>query len=145
MNGITFPIGNDSFRDIRRQQNYYVDKTMFISDFIKLNIKVSLITRPRRFGKSLNMTMLREFFDITKDSHDIFNNLAIMESEYRDLMNSRPVVFLTFKNCRGSNVENLRLDLIRALQGEYKKYADIVGINNTYESTYAELWIRRIL
>ena len=62
------PIGNDSFRIVRERDFYYVDKSLLIKDFIESRDTVALVTRPRRFGKSLNMTMLREFFDITKDS-----------------------------------------------------------------------------
>ena len=65
------PIGNDEFREIREQGYYYVDKSLLIRDFLETGDKVSLITRPRRFGKTLNMTMLREFFDIAGDSREL--------------------------------------------------------------------------
>lgn len=74
--------------------------------FEDMNDKVALVARPRRFGKTLNMTMLREFFDITKDSRDIFDGLAIMDTEYADQINSRPVIYFTFKNCKGATIEN---------------------------------------
>ena len=94
------PIGTDEFRKIQEEDRYYVDKTMIVQDFIRNSVDVSLITRPRRFGKTLNMTMLREFFDITIDSKDIFTGLAIMDTEYGDLINSRPVIYLSFKDCK---------------------------------------------
>ena len=134
MKKITFPIGIDNFREMRIRQDYYVDKSLFIRDFIEFNNKVSLITRPRRFGKTLNMTMLKEFFDITKDSGEIFKGLLIMDTPYARGMNTRPVVFLTFKNCRGDTVDRLRLSIIRALLSEYMKYVKIIGDNDTYES-----------
>ena len=59
------PIGIDSFREIREIDKYYIDKTLFIRDFIQTEDKVSLITRPRRFGKTLNLTMLRDFLKIS--------------------------------------------------------------------------------
>ncbi len=87
------PIGNDNFAEIRELGQYFVDKSLFIRDFLKWEDKVALITRPRRFGKSLNMTMLREFLDITKDSRVLFDGLKIMDTEYADQINSRPVVY----------------------------------------------------
>ena len=59
------PIGNDDFTEIRENCFYYVDKTLMIRDFLRMKDKVALIARPRRFGKTLNMTMIRDFFDIT--------------------------------------------------------------------------------
>ncbi|MCL1982045.1 MAG: AAA family ATPase, partial [Clostridiales bacterium] len=70
------PIGIDSFRKIRETDRYYVDKTLVIQDFIEFGDEVALVTRPRRFGKTLNMTTIREFFDITADSKAIFEGLA---------------------------------------------------------------------
>jgi len=58
----SLPLGQDDFREIREQGKYYVDKSLMIKDFIEYENKVALITRPRRFGKTLNMTMLRDFF-----------------------------------------------------------------------------------
>ena len=101
------PIGIDSFREIREKNKYYVDKTLMIRDFIQLNEKVSLITRPRRFGKTLNMTMLRDFFDITTDSRAIFEGLTIMETEYAAQINSRPVIYCTLKDCIAYTPESL--------------------------------------
>lgn len=73
----TLPIGNDDFRKLRENNAYYVDKSLMIKDFIEMQDEVALIARPRRFGKTLNMTMLREFFDITKDSREIFEGRII--------------------------------------------------------------------
>ena len=93
------PIGNDDFAEVRRQNLYFIDKSLMIRDFLDTGDKVTLITRPRRFGKTLNMTMLREFFDITKDSRQLFQGLSIMDTEYASQINSRPVIFLTLKDC----------------------------------------------
>ncbi|MDO4330770.1 MAG: AAA family ATPase [Lachnospiraceae bacterium] len=72
------PIGNDNFTEIREKKQYFVDKSLFIKDFIEMEDKVALIARPRRFGKTLNMTMVRDFFDITKDSRELFKGLAML-------------------------------------------------------------------
>lgn len=103
----TLPIGNDNFRKLRDNHAYYVDKTRMIKDFIEMQDEVALVSRPRRFGKTLNMTMLREFFDITKDSLEIFEGLEIMDTKYADQINSRPVIYFTFKNAKGVTVEEM--------------------------------------
>ena len=64
------PIGIDDFEKLRQGGYYYVDKTLMIKDFLEMKDEVALIARPRRFGKTLNMTMLRDFFDMTKNSLD---------------------------------------------------------------------------
>lgn len=119
------PIGNDDFRKLRENDAYYVDKTLMIKEFIEMRDEVALIARPRRFGKTLNMTMLREFFDITKDSRELFEGQAIMDTEYADQINSRPVIFFTFKNCKGATVEELTMQLKLAMQEEYRYYEEI--------------------
>ncbi|MCL1810378.1 MAG: AAA family ATPase, partial [Clostridiales bacterium] len=116
------PIGIDSFREIREADMYYVDKTLIIRDFIQLFDKVALITRPRRFGKTLNMTTIREFFDITVDSKEIFEGLAIMGTQYADQINSRPVLYFSFKECKSANTESLLFQIAEAVAAEYDKY-----------------------
>lgn len=118
------PIGNDDFRKLRENGSYYVDNTLMIKDFIEMKDEVTLIARPRRFGKTLNMTMLKEFFDIEKDSRDIFNGLAIMDTEYADEINSRPVIYFTFKNSKGTTVEELTAQLKLAMQEQYGYYEE---------------------
>ena len=118
------PIGNDDFRKLRENGSYYVDKTLMIKDFIEMKDEVALIARPRRFGKTLNMTMLKEFFDIETDSRDIFDGLAIMDTEYADQINSRPVIYFTFKNSKGTSVEELTAQLKLAMQEQYGYYEE---------------------
>lgn len=72
----TLPIGTDDFRKLRENNAYYADKTLMIKDFIEMQDEVALVTRPRRFGKTINVTMLREFFDITKDSKKLFEEIG---------------------------------------------------------------------
>lgn len=121
------PIGNDEFREIRELDYYYVDKSLMIKEFIEMGDKVALIARPRRFGKTLNITMVKEFFDITVDSRSIFEGLAIMETEYGSQINSLPVIYLTFKNCRGVSAEELIFTLKRELLREYLRYGKVVS------------------
>ncbi|WP_320936392.1 AAA family ATPase [Enterocloster lavalensis] len=122
----SLPIGNDDFAEIRTDNCYYVDKSLLIKDFLDMNDKVALVARPRRFGKTLNMTMLREFFDITKDSREIFEGLAIMDTEYADQINSRPVIYFTFKDCKGATIDELMVLVKRNLYQEFLRYEKLL-------------------
>ena len=125
------PIGNDDFRMLRddfrmlrtsEKENYYVDKTLLIQDFINYGNLVTLITRPGRFGKTLNMTMLRDFFDCNQDSQAIFEGLAIMDTEYASKINTIPVIYLTFKNCEGYDEDGMIKSIGKKIHREYDKY-----------------------
>lgn len=118
------PIGVDDFAKIRREGYHYVDKTLMIKEFIEMQDEVALIARPRRFGKTTDMAMLREFFDITKDSKAIFDGLAIMGTEYAKQINTRPVIFLTFKDCRARTAEELLVLIKKELYREYLCYEE---------------------
>ena len=120
------PIGNDDFRKLRENNAYYVDKTLMIRDFIEMQDEVALIARPRRFGKTLNMTMIREFFDVTVDSRDIFKGLAIMDTEYARQINSRPVIYLTLKDCKAMKASDLLIMLKQELYKEYLRYEKLL-------------------
>ena len=101
-------VGTESFRELREKNKVYIDKTGFISEFLSENTaKVSLITRPRRFGKSLLMDMLSEFFDRRKDSREIFDGLAV--SKEKELcekwMNKYPVIYLSLNEIKGETFE----------------------------------------
>ena len=91
-------IGNQDFRSIRENHNFYVDKSDFIREWWENQDTVTLITRPRRFGKTLNMSMLENFFSIQNEKReDLFEGLAILEDQkYRALQGSFPVIFLSF-------------------------------------------------
>ena len=110
-----------------------MDKTLLIRDFLEMKDEVTLIARPRRFGKTLNMTMRRDFFDITEDSRDLFEGLAIMKTEYSAQINSRPVIYFTFKNCKGNSSEELTVQLKQALLEEYSRYT----VENLFCCSYA--------
>jgi len=118
-------LGIDDFRRVREGDYFYIDKSLMIKDFIEYRKYVSLITRPRRFGKSLNISMLREFFDITKDSRSIFQDLSIMKTEYAKQLNSIPIIHVTFKNCSGNSIRELKESLANIMWEEYLRYEDI--------------------
>ena len=107
-------IGVSDFKALRLRQNYYIDKTEFIKHIIDNQSSVILITRPRRFGKTLNMTTLRYYFDnrIT-DAKELFQNLKIMQlgEEYTSKMSSYPCIYLTFKDAGMPNYEYMLMQL----------------------------------
>lgn len=98
-------VGSSDFAEYRKEDYYYVDKTGLIEELLKTpGIKVTLITRPRRFGKTMNMSMLAEFFDIRKDSRPIFSGLKIADNKElcEAWMNQWPVIHVTFRSVFGS-------------------------------------------
>lgn len=132
----TLPIGNDQFRLVREKKEYYVDKSLFIREFLEKKDTAALITRPRRFGKTLNMTMLREFLDITRDSRELFQGLKIMDTECAGEINSRPVVYFTFKDCAGENPEELMQSVWNSIFQEYRRYYEIFDGKADREDLY---------
>ena len=102
-------VGQSMFDELRKSNSYYVDKTEFLYELLggKTRTHVSLFTRPRRFGKTLMMSMIESFFNITKDSREMFEGLNIMKHpEFCDKhMNQYPVIFVSFKDAYGQNFE----------------------------------------
>ena len=94
------PIGTKSFSRLVEGNYYFVDKTLMIKEFLDRGTDVTLITRPRRFGKTINMSMMAEFFDITKDSKKIFNGTKIMETPYAAEINQYPTIFISFADAK---------------------------------------------
>lgn len=121
--GANMALGYEDFREIRERNIYYVDKTKMIGQFLEAQNKVTLVTRPRRFGKTLNMSMLAEFFDITKDSRDVFAGTQIMNTDWVEEMNRYPVISLSFGNVRGDDALFLLRQLAYEIMREYQRYA----------------------
>ena len=110
------PVGKSDFGKIREDGDYYIDKTGLIEQIVVNNAEVTLFTRPRRFGKTLNMSMLEHFFDIRRDSRAIFEGLEISEntSLCSEWMNQYPTIFISFKEVVGINFE-IAFDRLKAL------------------------------
>ncbi|SHJ53957.1 AAA family ATPase [Tepidibacter formicigenes] len=97
------PIGEDNFKKLIEGGYYFVDKSEFIIDILREDSSVVLITRPRRFGKTLNMSMLKYFLDISGDYRYLFKDLKISKRQTKDIedmRNNTPVIYLTFKDCK---------------------------------------------
>ena len=109
MKKLNIPVGISDFSKIRDRKYYYVDKTKLISDLLEEETaEVTLITRPRRFGKTMAMSMLSHFFDIRKDSKAMFQGLKIAEDTdlCNEWMNQWPVLFISFRRVDGLNFES---------------------------------------
>lgn len=108
MSKVNLPYGIDNFAKVRKSNCYYIDKTGFIKELLDRTFDVNLITRPRRFGKTLTISMLAEFFDIGKDSREIFDGLEIVgDTDFcAEWMNQWPVLFLTLKDVEGDSFED---------------------------------------
>lgn len=118
-------IGNQDFKSIREAGSFYVDKTNFIKEWWENRDVVTLITRPRRFGKTLNMSMLEQFFSNQYAEEGIlFEGLSVWKDEkYRSLQGSYPVIFLSFAAVKGESYEVARLSIIQLLVRLYGKYS----------------------
>lgn len=126
---LNIPVGVSDFREIRQNGYYYIDKSSLIRELLKNTAtKVTLITRPRRFGKTLSMSMLENFFDIRKDSRAWFEGLEIArDSELcQAWMNQWPTVFFSLKDIDGLNFESAYGQLKAQISELYKKYAHLL-------------------
>src|SRR5699024_10944282 len=107
-------IGISDFKMLRVRDNYYIDKTMFIKDIIDNQSGVILVTRPRRFGKTLNMSTLKYYYDCrAKDSQELFKGLKIMsqDEKYTSKLGYYPVIYLTLKDAGLMNYEMMLMQL----------------------------------
>lgn len=121
---LKLPVGIEDFAEIRQAGFYYVDKTKFIEQLLDGWGKVNLFTRPRRFGKTLNMSMLRYFFEIGADA-SLFDGLQIAKNKKlcEEYQGKYPVIFLSFKNVEGLTFADAQYRLAELLAGEAERFA----------------------
>ena len=115
------PIGRDNFKDIIENDFYYVDKTKLIEELLERGSYVTLFPRPRRFGKSLTISMLDEFFNIEKkqENKNLFKGLNISKSKYSKEQGKYPVIKLNFKELKTDNWENMYIKIKMFIQNLY--------------------------
>ena len=120
------PVGMDGFEKIRRNGFYYIDKTKLIEQLFLNWGEVNLFTRPRRFGKTLNMSMLKSFFEIGTDP-SLFEGLYISGNQAicEQHMGQYPVIFLTLKNVEGSNFERAKYQMMELIAKEAARHSDL--------------------
>ena len=117
------PVGLDDFKKIRENKFYYIDKTMLIEQLLENWGEVNLFTRPRRFGKTLNMSMLKAFFEIGTDK-TLFDGLYISKNQAlcEEYMGKYPVVLLSLKSVEGLTFEEARASLCELIAGEVRRF-----------------------
>ena len=136
----TVAIGLQSFESIRERNVFYVDKTNFIKEWWESEDDVTLITRPRRFGKTLNMSMVEQFFSVDYANRgDLFEGLSIWENEkYRQLQGTYPVISLSFANVKETSYETTRIRICQLLippnnRKRYLRMKKSKSIKNTWK------------
>lgn len=138
----TVGIGHQNFEKIRKKDNFYIDKTHFIKEWWEEEDEVTLITRPRRFGKTLNMSMLEKFFSVKyADRRDLFEGLSIWDDRrYRDLQGTYPVIFISFAGIKENTFIEARKSICRVVEEQYNKYDYLLRGNllNEKEKQYYE-------
>ena len=128
-------LGEGDFKGLRVRDNYYIDKTLYIKDIIDNESRVILVTRPRRFGKTLNMSMLKYYFDCRqKNSKELFNGLKIMEQEekYTSKLGYYPVIYITLKDVQNVNYENMLLDMKTVMMDMYQEHRYLLDSDKIY-------------
>ncbi len=139
-------IGEIDFKTLRLNNNYFIDKSLYIKDIIDNGSKVILVTRPRRFGKTLNMSMLRYYFDVREEnSKEIFEGLKIMNEDeyYTSKMGYYPVVYVSLKDVESYSYEKMITDLQKAISNIYIEHRYLLESNKIYEEEKEN--IRKIL
>ena len=101
------PVGIEDFKELIQEEYYYIDKTLLIDEMLMNKSKVTLFTRPRRFGKTLNMSMIKYFFDVKNkgENKKLFENLKVSDSEYMSEQGKYPVIFISLKDLKGDTWE----------------------------------------
>ena len=141
------PVGVSSFKDVC-DGYYYVDKTLLIKDFLDERPKVTLFTRPRRFGKSLTMDMLRTFFEHTKaDTSAYFKDKKIWQQgqRYRDHQGKYPVIFISFKDAGKDSWEHTLDYIIQLIRTEYRRHSELAGSDRISDRDFYEAVIKDTL
>ena len=140
------PIGIDDFKKIRENNYYYIDKTKFIEEIGKNVGKTLLFTRPRRFGKTLNMSMLKYFFDIKnkEENKKLFQNLYIEKSDFFQEQGAYPVVYISLKGIKADTWESsffLIKSLISSIYNEFEYIRE--KLNESQLDSFNKVWLKK--
>ena len=140
------PIGVDDFKKLIENNAYYIDKTKFISDILNDAAEVKLFTRPRRFGKTLNMSTLKYFFDIQNkdENRKLFNGLDIEKSQYTSEQGKYPVIFISMKGIKAPNWEDYLFQIKTLIKELYNEFSFIREILNKSElDSFDKIWLKK--
>ena len=138
------PIGVDNLKTLITKEYYFVDKTLFIRDLLNMKGEVNLFTRPRRFGKTLNMSMLRYFFELNEDNRALFEGTKIMSAgeEYLKWMGQFPVISLSLKSMKQPTFE-LSLEMLKqAVAEEYGRHWKLMESDPHLSDAKRERYLR---
>ena len=140
------PIGIDDFKKIRENNIYYVDKTKYIEKILVDTSEVKLFTRPRRFGKTLNMSMLKYFFDIKnkEENKKLFQDLYIVKSDFFKEQGAYPVVYISLKGIKADTWESsffLIKSLISSIYNEFEYIRE--KLNESQLESFNKIWLKK--
>lgn len=121
------PVGIEDFKELIQDGYYYIDKTLLIDEMLMNKSKVILFTRPRRFGKTLNMSMLKYFFDVKnkEENKKLFENLKIFNTEYMNEQGKYTVIFISLKDLKGDTWEETFDNLKSLISDLYSEFKDM--------------------
>ena len=139
-------IGIDDFRKIIKEDCYYVDKTKFIEDVLQDASNVKLFTRPRRFGKTLNMSMLKYFFDVreSEENRELFNGLDIEKSKYIDEQGKYPTILISLKSIKYETWEESLEQLKSLISNLYNEFEYIrESLNESEIELFNDIWFKK--
>ena len=140
------PIGLSDFKEIIEYDYYYFDKTKFIENILEDRSKVKLFTRPRRFGKTLNISMLKYFFDVKNkdENRKLFEGLNISKSEYFEKQGEFPVISVSFKNYNKNDWESGFKSIKSTISDIYAKFEDLMEHLNKRElKKFEDIWLEK--
>ena len=140
------PIGTSDFKTVIEENNYFVDKSLFIKEIIDTDERISLIPRPRRFGKTLNLSMLKHFFQKTDflyepfDSSSLFKNLKIWQEneKYKENCGKYPVAYITFKDVKDLTWENCYDGIVLCISNEFSRHSYLLETLSVDDKNYFE-------
>ena len=140
------PIGVDNFKKIITDNYFYIDKTKFIEEIFNDGAEVKLFTRPRRFGKTLNMSMLKNFFDIkeAEENSKLFDDLYIKNSPVFKEQGKYPVVFVSMKEIKGTTWEEMQVSFKKVFSNLYNEYKYLrESLDERNLEIFDEIWRRK--
>lgn len=140
------PIGISDFKTVIEENYYYADKTDMIGDILDDRAMVTLFTRPRRFGKTLNMSMMKYFFGIenTEENKKLFDGLSISNKEYMKEQGQYPVIFISFRNIEEENWEDCYFEIKNIISRTYNEFEFLRGTLNQSElAEFDSIWLKK--
>ena len=140
------PIGISDFKTVIEENYYYADKTDMIGDILDDRVMVTLFTRPRRFGKTLNMSMMKYFFEIenTEENKKLFDGLAISNKEYMKEQGQYPVIFISFRNIEEENWEDCYFEIKNIISRTYNEFEFLrETLNQSELAEFDSIWLKK--